>query len=40
MHESLKPTHLATTTTAVNRGSCSQHIKGGGMWGVIGIASV
>jgi hypothetical protein len=29
MPESLKPTHLATTTTAVNRGSCSQYSKGG-----------
>jgi hypothetical protein len=25
----LKPTHLATTTTTVNRGSCSQYSKGG-----------
>jgi hypothetical protein len=29
MPESLTPTHLATTTTAVNRGSCSQYSKGG-----------
>jgi hypothetical protein len=29
MPESLKPTHLATTTTAVNRGSCSQYSNGG-----------
>jgi hypothetical protein len=33
---SLKPTHLASTTTAVHRGSCSQYSKGGR---VIGIAS-